>query len=236
MRLRRSVREAWARFIGHAIYGWNASSRLRFFLLSLPRIRYARRRVDREAKTISALNHPHICALYDVGSQGGVDFLVMEYVQGETLAKRLEKGPLPPEQVLSTACKSATRSILRTRGSRSPRSEARQHHADGGGRQAVRLRSRQACDACGQHRDDGRHAHAFVSADCTGVIAGTIPYMSPEQLKGTELDGRSDIFSLGAVLYEMLTAQRAFGGKDQLSVASAILEKEPVAAQVHSSR
>jgi eukaryotic-like serine/threonine-protein kinase len=186
-----------------------------------------KQRFEREAKTISRLNHPHICVLYDVGHQDGTDYLVMECVEGETLAKRLEKGPLPLEQVLkygaqiADALDKAHRSgvvhrdlkpgniVLATTGAKL---------LDFGLAKPVSpLASGMTLTAVTPR----------VAMTEEGTIVGTFQYMSPEQVEGKELDGRSDIFSLGAVLYEMVTGHRAFEGKSQLSVASAILEKEP---------
>src|SRR5215831_14594412 len=152
-----------------------------------------KQRFEREAKTISSLNHPHICTLHDIGSQDGVDYLVMECVEGETLAKRLEKGPLQLEQVLKYGA--------------------------------------QVADAL-----DKAHRAGIVHRDLkpgnimlTASGAKLLDFGLAEQVEGKELDGRSDIFSLGAGLYEMVTGKKAFEGKSQLSVASAILEKEPAA-------
>src|SRR5260370_609938 len=185
-----------------------------------------KQRFEREAKTISSLNHPHICVLYDVGSQDGVDYLVMECVEGETLAKRLEKGPLPLEQVLkygaqiADALDKAHRSVVVHRDLKP---------------QNIMLTATGA-----KLLDFGLAKSASSLVDLAaitvtkaespiteqGTIVGTFQYMSPEQLGGRELDGRSDIFSLGAVLYEMVTGQEAFDGKSRLCVCAAILEKE----------
>jgi eukaryotic-like serine/threonine-protein kinase len=185
-------------------------------------------RFEREAKTISSLNHPHICVLHDVGSQDGISYLVMECVEGETLAKRLEKGPLPLEQVLkygmqiADALDKAHRSGVVHRdlkpGNIMLTSSGAKLLDFGLAKPVAALTSVATLTAA-----------VTQSSPMTeqGAIVGTFQYMSPEQVEGKELDGRSDIFSLGAVLYEMLTGQRAFQGKSQLSVASAILEKEP---------
>jgi eukaryotic-like serine/threonine-protein kinase len=188
-----------------------------------------KQRFEREAKTISGLNHPNICTLHDVGSQDGVDFLVMECVEGETLAKRLEKGPLPLEQVLKYGAQIAD--------------ALDKAHRSGVVHRDLKPGNIILTSSGAKLLDFGlaKPAASFVSGETLsvslptspvtqeGTIVGTFHYMSPEQVEGKEVDGRSDIFSLGAVLYEMLTGQRAFEGKSQLSVASAILEQEPAA-------
>src|SRR5216683_2106064 len=186
-----------------------------------------KQRFEREAKTISSLNHPHICVLYDVGSQDGLDYLVMECVEGETLAKRLEKGPLPLEQVLkygtqiADALEKAHRSGVIHRDLKPGNIMLTPTGAKlldfGLAKPAAPLATGVTLTAASKQSPVTEQ----------GTILGTFQYMSPEQIEGKELDGRSDIFSLGAVLYEMLTGQRAFPGKSQLSVASAFLEKEP---------
>src|SRR6202171_938416 len=186
-----------------------------------------KQRFEREAKTISSLSHPHICGLHDVGSQNGVDYLVMECVEGETLAKRLEKGALPLEQVLKYGMQIAD--------------ALDKAHRSGVVHRDLKPGTIMLTPAGAKLLDFGLAkpvaplvTGATLSAATQnspvteqGTIVGTFQYMSPEQIEGKELDGRSDIFSLGAVLYEMVTGQRAFQGKSQLSVASAILEKEP---------
>src|SRR5215469_7041927 len=186
-----------------------------------------KQRFEREAKTISGLNHPNICVLYDVGAQDGVDYLVMEFVEGETLAKRLEKGPLPLEQVLklggqiADAMDKAHRSGVVHRDLKPGNIMLTPVGAKlldfGLAKPAPRMASLATLTAT---KNDSPLTEE-------GTVVGTFQYMSPEQVEGKDLDGRSDIFSLGAVLYEMLTGQRAFQGKSQLTVASAILEKEP---------
>lgn len=187
-----------------------------------------KQRFEREAKTVSSLNHPHICVLYDVGHQDGMDYLVMECVEGETLARRLEKGPLPLEQVLklgmqtADALDKAHRSGVVHRDLKPGNIMLAPTGAKlldfGLAKPAAPLASGATLTAA---------ANQPSPATEQGTIVGTFQYMSPEQVEGKEVDGRSDIFSLGAVLYEMATGKRAFEGKSQLSVASAILEKEP---------
>ena len=186
-----------------------------------------KQRFEREAKTISGLNHPHICVLYDVGHQDGIDSLVMECVEGETLGKRLEKGPLPLEQVLkygaqiAEALDKAHRSSVVHRdlkpGNIMLTSSGAKVLDFGLAKPAAPVLTGATMSAATPH----------TAMTEEGTIVGTFQYMSPEQVEGKELDGRSDIFSLGAVLYEMVTGKRAFEGKSHLSVASAILEKEP---------
>jgi eukaryotic-like serine/threonine-protein kinase len=186
-----------------------------------------KQRFEREAKTISSLNHPHICVLYDVGHQDGTDYLVMECVEGETLAKRLEKGPLPLEQVLrygaqiADALDKAHRSGVVHRDLKPGNIVL----APGGAKLLDFGLAKPVSPLASGMTLTADTPRAAMTEE--GTIVGTFQYMSPEQVEGKELDGRSDIFSLGAVLYEMVTGKQAFEGKSQLSVASAILEKEP---------
>jgi Tol biopolymer transport system component len=187
-----------------------------------------KQRFEREAKTISSLNHPHICTLHDVGSQDGVDYLVMECVEGETLAKRLEKGPLPLEQVLKYGAQIAD-ALDKAHRSGVVHRDLKPGNIMLTPTGAKLLDFGLAKPAAPLTSVATMTAAVTQSSPMTeqGAIVGTFQYMSPEQIEGKELDGRSDIFSLGAVLYEMLAGHRAFQGKSQLSVASAILEKEP---------
>ena len=187
----------------------------------------SKQRFEREAKTISSLNHPHICVLYDVGHQEGIDYLVMECIEGESLAERLQKGPLPLDQVLkygaqiSFALDQAHRSGVVHRDLKPGNIMLTPTGAKlldfGLAKPSAPLATAVTLTAAKQPS----------SVTEQGTIVGTFQYMSPEQIEGKELDGRCDIFSLGAVLYEMLTGQRAFQGKSQLSIASAILERDP---------
>ncbi len=193
-------------------------------------------RFEREAKTLSSVSHPHICHLYDVGSQNGVDYLVMELLEGETLATRLMKGPLPLQDLLKIGMEIAD-------------ALARAHrlgiaHRDlkpsnimltktGAKLMDFGLAKPSAVGAVIVPSSSAAAATATLQSPATpistvGMVVGTIHYMSPEQIEGKEADARSDVFALGAVLYEMETGRRAFDGKSHLSVASAILQKDPL--------
>src|SRR5215469_10495907 len=166
-----------------------------------------KQRFEREAKAISGLNHPNICVLHDIGSQGGVDYLVMECIEGETLAKRLQKGPLPVDQVLifgvqiADALDQAHRSGVVHRDLKPSNimlTKSGTKLLDFGlAKPIVPIEGLATMTATKQESP--------VSEQ--GTILGTFQYMSPEQIQGKELDGRSDIFSFGAVLYEMVTGR-----------------------------
>ena len=187
-----------------------------------------KQRFEREAKTISSLNHPHICVLHDVGHQDGMDYLVMECVEGETLAKRLEKGPLPLDQVLKFGMQIADALDRAHRGGVVHRDlKPSNIMLTAAGVKLLDFGLAKLASPLASGATLTAAATRTTPVTEQGTIVGTFQYMSPEQVEGKEVDARSDIFSLGAVLYEMLTGQRAFQGKSQLSVASAILEKEP---------
>ncbi len=191
----------------------------------------SRQRFEREARTISQLSHPHICALYDVGRQGEIEYLVMEYLEGETLSSRLEKGPLPFEQVLrfgieiADALDRAHRSGVVHRDLKPGNvmltktgvklldfglAKVVAPLGPGSGRSATTLPTQAARDLTAE-----------------GTIIGTFQYMAPEQLEGKEADARTDIFAFGAVLYEMATGRKAFAGESQASLISAIMGTQP---------
>jgi serine/threonine protein kinase len=186
-----------------------------------------RQRFEREAKAISCLNHPNICVLHDIGHQDGIDYLVMECLEGETLAKRLEKGPLPVDQLLKYGAQIAD-ALDKAHRAGIVHRDLKPGNIMLTATGAKLLDFGLAKPAVLVDLDAMTATKAEPPVTEQGTIVGTFQYMSPEQVEGRELDGRSDIFSLGAVLYEMVTGQKAFEGKSRLSVASAILEKEPV--------
>jgi len=192
----------------------------------------AKQRFDREARTISSLNHPNICTLHDVGHQDGIDYLVMEHLEGQTLAERLSKGPLPIDQVLkygAEICEGLERA-----------------HRSGVVHRDLKPGNIMLTKTGAKLMDFGLAKQAVASATAAsglnatantpqgsqpltaqGTVVGTFQYMSPEQIEGKEADARSDIFALGAVLYEMVTGKRAFEGKTPASAMAAVLEREP---------
>jgi eukaryotic-like serine/threonine-protein kinase len=183
-------------------------------------------RFEREAKTISQLNHPNICTLYDVGTESGTEFLVMELVDGETLADRIARGPLPIGDVLRFGVQIAE-ALDRAH-------SAGVVHRDLKPGNVMLTRSGAKLLDFGLAKSSGA---LDISAEAAtvqkaltqeGTIVGTFQYMSPEQLEGADVDHRTDIFALGAVLYEMTTGKRAFEGKTKTSLIAAIVSGEPV--------
>jgi serine/threonine protein kinase len=189
-----------------------------------------RQRFEREARAISRLSHPHICALYDVGQEDGVEYLVMEYLEGQTLAERLARGPLPLDQTLkhgseiADALDKAHRQGIVHRDLKPGNvmlTRSGVKLLDFGLAKAVApVVSRAEVTSLST-------AAATPSLTREGTILGTIQYMAPEQLEGKEADARTDIFALGAVLYEMATGRKAFEGASQASLIGAILRDEP---------
>ncbi len=193
-----------------------------------------RQRFEREAKAISALSHPHICGLFDVGEQDGTAYLVMEFLEGETVADRLGRGRIPTEQVLRFAIEIA--------------GALDKAHKQGIVHRDLKPGNIMLTKSGVKLLDFGLAKLGIVNSSVSaslstlgtqvspgeplterGTILGTFQYMAPEQLEGKEADARSDIFSFGAVLYEMATGQKAFSGKSQASLIASILEHEPPA-------
>jgi len=189
-----------------------------------------RERFEREARTIASLNHPHICVLHDIGRQDGIDFLVMEYLEGETLAQRLVKGPLPLEQVLQYAIEIADAL------DKAHRKGVTHRDLKPGNIMLTKSGTKLLDFGLAKLRQDAaraipvsqlRTATAKDAVTQEGTILGTLQYMAPEQAEGGEVDARTDIFAFGAVVYEMATGKKAFEGKSQASVIAAILEHDP---------
>ena len=187
-----------------------------------------RERFEREARAISKLSHPHICVLYDIGKQDGSDYLVLEYLEGETLGARIRRGPLPADQVLKFGAQMAD-----------ALDKAHRHgviHRDLKPDNVMLTKSgiklldfglaKPVLGAVGI-ASSGAATMTHSPLTTEGTLVGTFQYMSPEQLEGQEADARSDIFGLGCVLYELVTGQRAFEGKSTAKVVAAIMTTEP---------
>jgi Tol biopolymer transport system component len=196
-----------------------------------------KQRMEREARAISSLNHPHICHLYDIGSQDGTDYLVMEFLEGETLAERLGKGAMPLSEVFKIGIAVAEALAVAHRQNIVHRDlkPGNIMLTQGG----AKLMDFGLAKPLGAPTVASGTVPSFTALPTmsgpspmtplttAGSIVGTIQYMSPEQIEGKEADARSDIFAFGAVLYEMAVGKRPFEGKSQISLASSILEKDP---------
>ncbi|HEV2113430.1 MAG TPA: protein kinase [Terriglobales bacterium] len=190
-----------------------------------------RERFEREARAISSLKHPHICVLYDVGHQGGVDYLVLEYLQGESLADRLQRGQLPMEQVLAYGIEIAD-ALERAHRQGVVHRDLKPGNVmvtkDGVKLLDFGLAKPMAGAALASSALGAMTASQQQKPlTAEGTIVGTFQYMAPEQIEGKDADPRSDLFAFGCVLYEMATARRPFGGKTQASVVAAILATDP---------
>ncbi|MGH9498878.1 MAG: protein kinase domain-containing protein [Terriglobales bacterium] len=199
-------------------------------------------RFEREARVISSLQHAHICTLFDVGHQDGIDYLVMEYLEGETLAARLQKGLLPLDQVLAIAIQVADAlerahrhgiihrdlkpgNIMLTKsGAKLMDFGLAKGKAEGAmsGRSGVGVLTPST-----PTMNVAEMTSPLTPLTQKGLIVGTFQYMAPEVLQGAEADARSDIFSFGCALYEMAAGKRPFDGKSQVGLLAAILEKDP---------
>ena len=187
-----------------------------------------RQRLEREAKAVSRLSHPNICTLHDIGHQDGIDYIVMELVEGETLEQRLTKGPLPPEQTIRYAAQISD-------------ALAKAHklgftHRDLKPSNVMLTKSGAKLMDFGLAKQAGPAPLADALTEMTsdrakltgeGTIIGTFQYMAPEQLEGKDADARTDIFALGEVIYEMATGKAAFSGKSRASLIAAILTNDP---------
>ena len=186
-----------------------------------------RERFDREAKAIASLNHPHICSLYDVGLQDKTDYLVMEYLEGETLAQRLTKGPLPLDQVLQYAIEIADAL------DKAHRKGITHRDLKPSNIMLTKSGTKLLDFGLAKLTQGAKPATPYTELPtqkdgitAEGTILGTLQYMAPEQVEGKEADARTDIFAFGVVVYEMATGKKAFEGKSQASLIAKILETE----------
>jgi serine/threonine protein kinase len=190
-----------------------------------------RERFEREARTIASLNHPHICTLHDIGQQDGINYLVMEYLEGETLAQRSQKGPLPLQQVLQYAIE------ISDALDKAHRKGVTHRDLKPGNIMLTKSGTKLLDFGLAKLKQEAGPADVSLSdlptgndpLTAQGAILGTLQYMAPEQVEGKEVDARTDIFAFGAVVYEMATGKRAFEGKSQASLIAAVLDREPPA-------
>jgi serine/threonine protein kinase/dipeptidyl aminopeptidase/acylaminoacyl peptidase len=193
-----------------------------------------RQRFEREARAVSSLNHPHICTLHDIGHQDEIDYLVMEYIEGQTLSSRLQKGPLPTTELFQYAIQIAN--------------ALDKAHKQGIVHRDLKPGNIMITKSGIKLLDFGlaklqkeipnvKEVSSFPTEQHEltkeGMILGTVPYMAPEQLEGKDADARTDIFAFGCVLYEMVTGKRAFTGNSQASLITAIMSSEPTPVSQH---
>ena len=182
-----------------------------------------RQRFEREARAVASLNHPHICVLHDIGNQDGTGYMVMEHLEGETLAARIARGALPFDQALQLATQIADALDRAHR--------AGVTHRDVKPANLMLTRDGVKVLDFGLAKSGSKPApteHTLTAALTTeGSVLGTPQYMAPEQFEGKEADTRSDIWAFGAVLYEMVTGEKAFQGKSYSSLVGAILSADP---------
>ena len=184
-------------------------------------------RFEREAKAISSLNHPNICTLHDIGNHQGIDYLVMEFLEGETLGQRLQKGPMGIDDILSVAieiCDALEKAHRQGLIHRDLKPGNVMLTKEGAKLMDFGLAKIQMGTTSAQESQFTQ----TTPLTGTGTILGTLQYMAPEQLEGEEADARSDIFAFGAILYEMITGMRAFDGKSQATLIAGIIGQEPV--------
>jgi Tol biopolymer transport system component len=185
-----------------------------------------KQRFEREAQTIAALNHPHICTLYDVGNQDGSEFLIMEYLEGETLAARIARGPMPLNEVLKVAIAIADAlDKAHAKGVTHRDLKPGNIMITSGGAKLLDF----GLAKLSQNASPGDGSAEPSSGNTTtpGMILGTMQYMAPEQLEGKEADARTDIFAFGSILYEMVSGKRAFEGKSRAHLIAAIVSTDP---------
>ena len=187
-----------------------------------------RQRFEREAKAISSLNHPRICTLHDIGSHEGVDFLVMEYLEGETLAQRLAHGALPLEEAVRYAIEMADAlEAAHERGVVHRDFKPANVTLTPDGVKLLDFGIAKVVAGRGADAGSNQALTAVANGTVRGAVIGTASYMSPEQARGMPVDRRTDVWAFGCVLFEMLTGKKAFVGPTAADTTIATLEREP---------
>jgi eukaryotic-like serine/threonine-protein kinase len=189
----------------------------------------SRQRFEREARTISKFSHPNICTLHDVGNHEGLGYIVMEYIEGESLEEKLTKGAVPPAQVLAYGIQIAEAL------DKAHRSGIIHRDLKPGNVMLTKSGAKLLDFGLATLQEDASVMAAALTETTVearrltteGMLVGTVQYMAPEQLEGKRPDARTDIFAFGTVVYEMLTGKPAFGGKTKAGIIAAILSSEP---------
>src|SRR3984957_2417048 len=184
------------------------------------------RRFELEARAAAALNHPNIVAIYDVGFSDGTPYIVCELLEGKTLRKRLAEGPLPIRLAVDYSLQIAE-GLIAAHDRRIIHRDLKPENlfitVDG----RVKILDFGVAKLQSSPEESGRTVEDLTTVTKSGAVIGTVAYMSPEQLRGKAVDHRSDIFSVGAILYEMLTGNRAFSGETEVDTMTAVLREEP---------
>jgi eukaryotic-like serine/threonine-protein kinase len=199
---------------------------IKFLSAELATDEKAKKRLIREARAAAKLDHPNICSIYEVGEEDGRSFIVMQYVEGETLAARLNRKPMTlreavaiAEQVANALAEAHAKGIVHR--------DIKPHNIMLTARGQVKVLDFGLAKIRPEKDLNESEAETAIFVTESGTVLGTVPYMSPEQVRAEDLDGRSDIFSYGVVLYEILSGRRPFEAKSTAEVISAILTQEP---------
>lgn len=184
------------------------------------------RRFEFEARAAAALNHPNIVAVYDVGSSNGTPYIVCELLEGKTLRKRLSEGLLPPRQALAYALQ-MVRGLIAAHDRRIIHRDLKPENLFVTTDERIKILDFGVAKLQPEAGDSERNPENLTTVTKSGAVIGTVAYMSPEQLRGKTVDHRSDIFSVGAILYEMLSGRRAFRGETEVDTITAVLREEP---------
>ena len=184
------------------------------------------RRFELEARAAAALNHPNIVAIYDVGQHEGSPYIVCELLQGQTLRKRLAEGALPVRLAIDYSSQ-IVQGLIAAHDHRIVHRDLKPENLFATGDGRVKILDFGVAKLQSAPEDSGRSVEDLTTVTKSGVIVGTVAYMSPEQLRAKAVDHRSDIFSVGAILYEMLTGQRAFRGETEVDTITAVLQENP---------
>ncbi len=206
---------------------------IKFLPESLVADEQARKRLVREARAAAKLDHPNICSIYEVSEEDGRSFIVMQYIEGETLDVRMKRKPLEPSESLSIATQIAD-ALAEAHAHGIVHRDIKPSNIMITPRGKVKVLDFGLAKIIGDHAAIDAEAETAMFLTQTGVVMGTAPYMSPEQLRAEPLDGRSDIFSYGTVLYEIISGQAPFKARSLAELTSVILMRDPPPLRTHS--